>query len=120
MVRPAPGGNAPTVLLRRPRFGGQEDREEHDTFSEGGAQNGLNQNLRGRAGITPDRFRSLHADESDAESRAQTGETDVNATSHLITFRYSRRLPRFNTVKAAKLFSDARLHDLLHACKSAA
>jgi hypothetical protein len=28
----------------------------------------------------------------------------VNATSHLITFRCSRRLPRFNTVKAAKLF----------------
>ena len=32
---------------------------------------GLHENLRGRAGIAPDRFRSLHADETDAEGRAE-------------------------------------------------
>ena len=73
-------------LLRR-----QEDRKEHDAFRKRGAQNGLHEDLRGRAGITPDRFRSLHADETYAECRAQTGETDVNAASHFITFRCSRR-----------------------------
>ena len=82
----------------------QENGEEHDTFSERGAQNRLYEDLRGRAGVAPDRFRSLHTDESYTDGRAQAGETDVNITSHFITFRCSRRLPRFNTVKAAKLF----------------
>ena len=60
----------------------QEDREEHDAFREGGAQNGLNQNLRRRAGIASHRFRSLHADETHADGRAERRQTDVNISGH--------------------------------------
>jgi hypothetical protein len=80
----------------------QEYGEEYDSFRERGAQNGLNQNLRRRAGIAPDRFRSLHTNETHADSRAKRSQTDVYATSHFVTFRFSRRLPRLNTVKPAK------------------
>jgi len=66
----------------------QEDREEHDTFREGGAQNRLDENLRRRAGITADGFRSLHTNETYTECRAKGGQTNMNATSHFITFRF--------------------------------
>ena len=49
----------------------QEQGVEHDRFSEGNGQNRLDQNLRGRAGITSHRFRSLHADQAHADGRAQ-------------------------------------------------
>ena len=83
----------------------QINGEKHDAFSEGRAQNGLDEDLRRRAGIAPDRFRSLHTNQAHADSRAERRQADVNITSHFITFRCSRRLPRLNTVKAAKLLN---------------
>src|ERR1700761_1973247 len=59
----------------------EEDREEHDAFGEGGAQDRLHEDRGGGAGITADRFRSLHTDQTHAQGGAEGGETDVNAAS---------------------------------------
>src|SRR5689334_18164740 len=61
----------------------EEQGEEHDAFCEGGAQNGLDQDLRGRAGIAPDRFRSLHTDQTDADGRAEGAKATLDAASDL-------------------------------------
>ena len=53
---------------------GEVDREEHDAFGEGGAQDRLHQDRGGRAGIPADRFRGFHADETHAEGGAEGGE----------------------------------------------
>src|SRR5438046_2640700 len=61
---------------RRPRAGvglrfAEEEGEEHDAFREGGAQDRLDQNLRGRSGIAPDGLRSFCANKADADGRAE-------------------------------------------------
>jgi hypothetical protein len=61
----------------------QEDREEHNTFRKGSAQDRLNQDLGGRAGIPPDGFRGFHTDDTHADGGAQAGGRDVNITGHL-------------------------------------
>jgi hypothetical protein len=61
----------------------EEDREEHDSFREGRAQDRLDENLRRRAGITPNGFRSASPDQSNADGGAKTGTGNVNASSHL-------------------------------------
>src|SRR5262245_4614263 len=58
----------------------QEERVEHDRFGKSDGQNGLDQDLRRRAGIAPDRFRGFHADEAYTKGRAQRRKTDVSVT----------------------------------------
>jgi hypothetical protein len=55
----------------------EEDRVEDDRFGERDGQDRLHQDLRRGAGIAPDRFGGLHANEPHADGRAQRGETDV-------------------------------------------
>src|SRR6188474_2974246 len=59
----------------------QEEGKEHDTFCEGRAQDRLNEDLRGRAGIAPVRFRSLHADQAHADGRAKGAEAALDAAA---------------------------------------
>ena len=73
----AEGRSAPFSLLSSC----EEDREEHDTFREGRAQNRLNQNLRGRARIASDCFGRLHADHTHTDGRAERRRCDVKIPS---------------------------------------
>ena len=57
----------------------EEQGEEHDAFCEGRAQDRLNEDLRRCAGIAPDRFRSLHANQTYANSRSKRAEAALDA-----------------------------------------
>src|SRR5262245_7775134 len=50
----------------------QEQRVEHDRFGEGDSQDGLDHDLRGRAGVPPDRDRRTLTNQSDADGRTQS------------------------------------------------
>ena len=62
----------------------EEDREEHDAFGEGGAQDGLNQDRGGGAGVASDGFGSLGTDQTDADRGSERGETDVDVSGEAV------------------------------------
>src|ERR1700678_2078134 len=110
-------GSAPFKGL----FPSQEDRVEHDGLGERHAKNGDGDHFAERAGIASHRFGGLHAHQSYADGRTQTGQADLDAASHFcqhrryhnyLSLRFCfcvRRPPQLNTVGPPKLliFSDA-------------
>ena len=64
----------------------EEERVEHDRFRERDRENRLHQNRSRRAGIAADRGSRAHADESDADGRAEGREADVNASGHFCQY----------------------------------
>src|SRR5690606_29452536 len=58
----------------------EEDREEHDAFGEGGAQDRLNENLRGGAGVPAHCLGGLAADDAYCDSGGEGGDADVEVT----------------------------------------
>ena len=71
------GRVAPSVELARPGENcllGEEQREHAETFGEGHTENGLNEDLAGRAGITTDSFSGFGADHTDADGGAEETE----------------------------------------------
>jgi hypothetical protein len=58
----------------------EKDCEKHDAFSEGRAQDRLDENLRGRAWIASNRFGSSHTNHTHADRSASGGCSDVNIT----------------------------------------
>jgi len=61
-------------------FRREVERVEHDRFCEGDRENRLDQDRRGRTGITTDRGRRAHTDQTHADRRAEGRQTDVNAS----------------------------------------
>ena len=53
----------------------EEERENTKTFSEGHSDDGLDEDLAGRAGITTDRFSGFLTDQTDAESGTEKTES---------------------------------------------
>ena len=73
------GGGAPPVqtggLLR------EEEREDAETFGERHTDDGLDEDLAGRAGVAADGFGGLLADETDADGAAEETEGAGDVTS---------------------------------------
>jgi hypothetical protein len=77
------GGKGTDSALRELRAAGEEvyflvskeQRKNAETFCEGHADDGLDQDLTGRAGITTDRFRGFLTDQTDAESGTEKTES---------------------------------------------
>ena len=71
-----------TSLLR------EEDREEHDPFSQSRAENRLNQDGRCRAGIASHGFGCLESDHPHCESGADRSKANVYVTGYFGECRY--------------------------------
>jgi len=63
----------------------QEERVEHDGFRKGDGQDGLDQNLRGCAGIPAHRGGSRHADQTHADGCSHRGQADVDIATQKIS-----------------------------------
>src|SRR5262245_56090184 len=75
---PGRGNPAP----ERRRLAHEEQRVEHDRFSEGDGQDRLDHDLRRGAGIPPDGHGCPLPDQPDADRRAQSCQADVQTSGH--------------------------------------
>src|SRR6185295_15359063 len=62
----------------------EEQGIEHDRFGEGDGQNGLDHDLCRRAGISAHRGRCAPSDDADADGCAESRQTDMQASCHLV------------------------------------
>src|ERR1051326_8426301 len=69
-------GDGETRLLH------EEDRIERDGFGERHADDGLDEDFAGSAGIAANAFNGLGADETDADGGGEAAERDVNTAGH--------------------------------------
>src|SRR4029453_4086276 len=60
----------------------EEDREKHDAFSKGRAQDRLHEDFGGGSGIASDCLGRLPTDDSDANRRAYAGRRDMEIAGH--------------------------------------
>jgi len=80
---------------RQDLFARQVNGKEHNTFREGCAQNCLNQDRRGRAGVTTHSLGRFHTNEADTKGSAQSGQPDVQVARHFGQNRHKHIFPFF-------------------------